>query len=354
VLDDIRPLRALAQYGAELLDAALKVFPAPDAYQAANIQASGTRFRGNAIFAGENRQRGAMLTYSINPDAYVPEEKGDDEAEEADDVEDVDSDDEASSDEKKSKAPDEVEIEILDASGDVIRTFKGPAKAGINRTYWSMNRKGVRGPSRTKPPEDGPEPSGPSILPGQYTARLSYGETSDETTITVHLDPRLDVNESGLRARAALYEEYEQMVTTATDLTDRIREAGEIVARVKSQLADRDDDEAKDVIKAGKAIQDSLDTYIEQFFGPTGKQGIYRNPYTVNSYLGSARSYIQSGFNMPGSTEDIAMSKAKQELDRFYDDVTGFFADNWRAYQEKVDAASIILAPSLEQIQRSY
>ena len=32
---------------------------------AANQQATGTRFAGDAMYIGENRQRGAMITYSV-------------------------------------------------------------------------------------------------------------------------------------------------------------------------------------------------------------------------------------------------------------------------------------------------
>ena len=45
-----RPLRAMARNGAELLDAPLTVFDAPDAYRAVYRQAPGTRFAAQAIF----------------------------------------------------------------------------------------------------------------------------------------------------------------------------------------------------------------------------------------------------------------------------------------------------------------
>ena len=67
VLDDIRQLRTIAQDGAELLDAPLTVFDAPIAYHAITAQAPGTRFAAQAMYAGENRETGAMISYAVNP-----------------------------------------------------------------------------------------------------------------------------------------------------------------------------------------------------------------------------------------------------------------------------------------------
>lgn len=359
VLDDIRPLRALALRGPEILDNALTVFEAPDAYRSATMQASGTRFRGNAIYAGENRPRGAMITYSVNPEAHVKEagdddnDKADDDAADDDDDNDAaaEEDDDTDDEDKKNDAPDKVKIEILDDSGEVIREFKGPAKDGMNRAFWGLVRKAVRSPSREKPDKEEPEPGGPTVLPGTYTARITYGEATGETQITVHLDPRLEEGTAGIEARSALYDEYSELVDTATAVADRIREAGEIIERINTQLDDRDDDEARDLVKSGKALQDSLDVFSDRFFGPQGKQGIYRDPYTVNSYLGGARRYIQSGYNMPGPTERVAMDKAAQEVNVLLTDVNNFFRTNWPEYRTKVTAANIILAPELESLE---
>ncbi|GIV38092.1 MAG: hypothetical protein KatS3mg032_2471 [Cyclobacteriaceae bacterium] len=65
VLDDIRPLRELARNGG-MPSATVKLFPPPDAYQVSLQQPSGPRFDANAVFNGENRPAGALITYWIN------------------------------------------------------------------------------------------------------------------------------------------------------------------------------------------------------------------------------------------------------------------------------------------------
>ncbi len=66
ILDDIKPLREFARKGTKLLDKSLKVYPAPTSYIPEYQQPNGTRFGANAIFNGENKSSGAMLSYSIN------------------------------------------------------------------------------------------------------------------------------------------------------------------------------------------------------------------------------------------------------------------------------------------------
>ena len=67
VLDDIRPLRALAREGTDLLDKPIHAFMAPDAYLATYNEATGTRFIGDGAFVGENRPEGALLSFALNP-----------------------------------------------------------------------------------------------------------------------------------------------------------------------------------------------------------------------------------------------------------------------------------------------
>ena len=70
VLDDIRPLRALAQHK-EIAKKSHHLFDPPAAYQAAYQQPTGSRFGADAMYHGENRKYGAMFTYFYN----APEEK---------------------------------------------------------------------------------------------------------------------------------------------------------------------------------------------------------------------------------------------------------------------------------------
>ncbi len=85
VLDDIRPLRAVAADPGILLRD-IKVFDPPTAYQAAYQQPTGSRFGADALFNAENRKEGAMITFFLK-EGYKKEaaKKESDEGKEEDD-----------------------------------------------------------------------------------------------------------------------------------------------------------------------------------------------------------------------------------------------------------------------------
>jgi photosystem II stability/assembly factor-like uncharacterized protein len=318
ILDDIRPLRALAAEGADVLDEPVRLYDPPVAYMASNIQASGTRFMGDGMYAGENRPRGAMLTYSIQQDTTLDKQ--------------------------------EVTVEILDADSTVIRTFSAPAEAGMNRTFWSFTRKGVRTPGRQAPRDNAPEPSGAQVLPGTYTVQLTYGDHVSSAELQVEPDPRYPYDREAALARMAMYRSYEQLATRATRTTDRLREMKDIIARVSAQMEGRDDSLATAVKERGASVRDSVDVLLDAFFGVTGKQGIYRNPNTVSNALGTARSYVFSSDRAPDTPEDIALSLAAAAIDAYEARVDAVLKAGWPAYRSTVEAAAIELVPALEDV----
>ena len=73
VLDDIRPLRAIAK-NKDLLKEKIHLFTPPTAYQAAYQQPTGSRFGGDALFNGENRGSGAKFSFYLNREEVAKEE----------------------------------------------------------------------------------------------------------------------------------------------------------------------------------------------------------------------------------------------------------------------------------------
>jgi len=88
VLDDIRPLRAIAK-DQNVLQKTVHLFDPPTAYQAAYQQPTGSRFGGDALFNGENRDSGAQFSYYLTvqeKDSKADEEENDDENEEEEEM----------------------------------------------------------------------------------------------------------------------------------------------------------------------------------------------------------------------------------------------------------------------------
>ncbi|MEO0330746.1 MAG: hypothetical protein AAF223_03530, partial [Bacteroidota bacterium] len=271
VLDDIRPLRELAKEPS-ITDEPLHVFNAPDAFLAGYKQAAGTRFQGDAIYDGENRPAGAMLTFSIKE--ILPKE----------------------GDSTQAKV-DTLLVEVLNQSA-VIRTMKAEAKPGLNRFNWDLSRKGQRGPDTAKPKQkDAPEPSGFPVLPGTYTVRLTYGNYQDSTEVDVHLDPRIKLPEAEIAARNTMAEQYVQYVSLATQAVDQLNEANNTIELIMGQLSDREDDAAQGLKEQGKALKDSIKVHKE-LIAQKEVQGILRDPHIVSGKLGSRSLPLRSVLNV--------------------------------------------------------
>jgi photosystem II stability/assembly factor-like uncharacterized protein len=332
VLDDIRPLRAIAQKGTQLLESPLHVFDTPDAVLAEYLQAPGTRFTGEAEFSGENRPFGAMISYLVNPDSGSSK------------------DTKAKKDKKEDKTGedtsatkmDSVKIEILSSKNEIIRTLKRSAKAGINRTTWELDRKGERRPSQPKPEPGAREPGGPQVLPGKYKVRITYGKHADSTTMNVKFDPRIPIGQRDLLAKNALREELQQKLRTATEAADRLRDAKKRIEQIAALVKDRQDSTARKVKDRGKAIEDSMKVLTE-LITPKEVQGIRGDPSVLASRIGSATDYLNATWEPITETQRIVVRQATESLQKVTDAINAFFEHDWPLYKEAVDSARISL-----------
>ncbi len=326
VLDDIRPLRALAKQGRQLLEEPLHVYEAPDAWLAATKEAAGTRFTGNTIYKGENRPYGALVTFSIR-DILKKE---------ADSV-------------KAEK--DSVQVEVLNEDGEVVRSFKAEAQAGMNRFAWDLSRNGVRNPGTPKPEKkDAPKPKGATVLPGTYTIRVSYGDYQKSTKVKVKLDPRLDIAEQNLIARNNMIEKYMETTSLATRAVDQLNEAAATIDLIMKQLAEREGEPIKKIKDMGKALKDSIRTYKELIAQKEDVQGIVENPHIVSGKLGEVSAYLYSMTNTPNKNMENVMQEAEQSLKQPLAKVNQFFKEDWMNFRKAVENANVSFFEEYESL----
>lgn len=340
VLDDIRSLRELAQKGVDQLDQTINVYPAPDAYLASINEASGTRFAADAIFRGENRPFGARFTYS------VVKEKEESEKEES------------GTEVSEEKEEEKVKIEIFNRSNELIRTLEEtPEHDGFNRTVWGLEKKGVRGPSRSKPDPDAPEPSGAQVLPGTYKVKMTYREQSDSTMVDVHFDPRIGVNMADLRARQQMMEELYSLRGKVADATGNLIEAKEMIEVTEKMLnsdkAEGKDEQIKELKERSEAVRDSVNALFDYVLGEEDeRQGITREPEpTISTHLNRPISYIASGLGGPGATERELMKKAREAAGEAIQKINTFFESEWPEYVKEVEAADLSPFKQFEAVE---
>ena len=341
VLDDIRPLRALAS-DKSFLEKDVALFTSPTAYQAAYQQPTGSRFGGDALYNAENRKRGAMITYYLKEGKdplKKPEKKQEEDDAEGEDGKET----ESSSDEEDKKdgvaKKDSVQFQFFD--GDrLIRTlkYKTPEKAGFHRIYWSMYEKGADSPSR-KITQNKREPSGVLVKPGIYKVKITHGSSTDETTIEVKSDPRINSSLAALNESYEAGKRLQKYQQTASDAVKQLVESKNVADKYKKELKELDNEKYKDQIKASTNIVKQIDSVIALYLGKEDKrQGLTRStdPNVVNriqtaSYYSGSR---QAGLT---ETEKKLIRFAEEDLRKALDKTNTFFKNHWKAYRENIE-----------------
>lgn len=136
IIDDIRPLRELARNGMDELEKPIKLYPAPDAYQFETRQAEGTRFAADAMFSGDNRRLGAMISFSINKEAAKKPESGREKGETTRARGgNTGAGMPAMAIQERERNGEKVKVEIFNSAGDKVRSYEITVEdEGINRT----------------------------------------------------------------------------------------------------------------------------------------------------------------------------------------------------------------------------
>jgi hypothetical protein len=338
VLDDIRPLRAIAG-NASVLDKEISLFPSPDAYLAAYQQPTGSRFGADAMYHGENKKAGAMITYYLKSVTKPKTDSKDDIKKKAAEK-NADSED---ADKKKEKTKDSVFFTFY--KGDaLIRTlkFKTPKKAGFHRIYWNLDEKGADRPSRNISKRKN-EPSGASVLPGTYTVKVAYGEMTDETQVVVKPDPRIKTSDKTLNEVYAATKELEGYSQKAADAVKQLNTSKKTANELSKRLSDLDKEKYKDAIKSSKDIVKSIDSVVALYIGKVDKrQGITRNPeLTVMQRMGTANYYVQTRQKGITKTETDMIGYLKDDLTNALDKTNTFYTETWKPYQEMIQGLNL-------------
>ncbi|MFH6604297.1 WD40/YVTN/BNR-like repeat-containing protein [Maribacter algicola] len=339
VLDDIRPLRAMAQ-DPNILQNEIKLFEPPTAYQAAYQQPTGSRFGGDALYNAENRKAGAMITYYLKEGKKKDADKKDSEKEETKkDSTATDDKEELTGVQKK----DSIQFDFYE--GDrVIRTlkYKTPEKAGFHRIYWNMDEKGPDRPSR-KISKSNDERGGTDVKPGDYKIKVSFGDKSDETKIKVESDPRLDVSVASINEVYENSKNLENLTQIAADAVKQLVESKNTADKYQKELKELDKKKYKDQIKASTDIVKQIDSVIALYLGKEDKrQGITRNPeITVMQRIGNASYYVGTRKNGLTATEKRLMQFAKEELDGALQKTNTFFEEKWKTYRESMEQLNL-------------
>lgn len=233
ILDDITPLEELSK---EVLDSESHFFTIRPAERFQYYKHKGD-FTDHRMFIAPNPPYGAIITYYINCEL----------------------------DEK-----DEVVITILDSDRNKIRELKGTKNQSFNRIKWDLRhgalpveRERRTAQQRTTQAlvaqQRRSAPSGPFVVPGEYTVKLTVKEKTMSTPVVVELDPRIKISIADLIAQRDSALKLDQLSAKASRVNGRIQDLESQVENVKKVLKKgRNIDEAimADIDSLAKKLSD--------------------------------------------------------------------------------------------------
>ena len=193
VLDDITPLEQLTQQVLKSESFLFKVRPA-ERFQYYSHKGS----TGHKMFIGPNPAYGAIITYYLN---FKPTKK------------------------------DTVRLSIVDKEGERIRRLTGTKRFGFNRINWNLR---YEGPARQRGQQMGFRrftPSGPFVVPGEYTVKLIVNGKIMITPVQVEMDPRIQVSQQDLIAQR-------DALLNLTRLTGRVNRTNTRIQSLQTQITD--------------------------------------------------------------------------------------------------------------------
>ena len=182
------------------------------------------------------------------------------------------------------KAGTETKLEILDASGKVIRKYssaetqlldeppspddKKPEKeikpdAGLNRFVWDLRYEEAHRVPGYYLWEYNGGAKGPVAAPGQYQVRLTVGGFSQLAPLEVKLDPRVSVSQADLAQQFAMLSQIHEELNRVYDTVNQIQDVRSQVAGLKRRLPENASTKAiaasaDDLEKKLVAVRDEL------------------------------------------------------------------------------------------------
>jgi photosystem II stability/assembly factor-like uncharacterized protein len=237
----------------------------------------------------------------------------------------------------KTAPKDEVKLEILDASGKVVRSLsskekKGeeqppewpdqvrevttiPASAGMNRYAWNL---------RWEPPVkipgafySGIGPQGPLAQPGQYTVKLTAGGQSQTQPLEIVLDPRVkNVKPEDLQKQ---FELAMQVNAANNDLHRAVNQVRTMRGELKSlQQRFEDDPRMKPLIDRAAALDKKMAPVEEKLIqvNMKGSEANLAFPNMLNEQFDTFSALVQAGDSAPTQQQYEAFKNLRGQLDQ--------------------------------------
>ncbi|MCC6459107.1 MAG: glycosyl hydrolase [Saprospiraceae bacterium] len=219
---------------------------------------------------------------------------------------------------------DTVKLDILDAAGQLIRSFSNKSKddklpelkAGGNRLVWNLRYPGAKKFEGLILWSTGLE--GPRAVPGEYRARLTLNGRSEEQAFSVLADPRPGARAEDLQQQFAFVKACSDKLSAAHTAIGHIRD---LRAQLKSLGERLPDEDRLKPLRMQIQRTDSLMTAVEQALYQTknrSSQDPLNYPVRLNDKLGNLMELASDGDFPPTDpmleVQSMLFTRIDQEL----------------------------------------
>jgi photosystem II stability/assembly factor-like uncharacterized protein len=324
VLDDLTPLHQLTS---EIVKSAFHFYQPRDTYR---VRGGGFDIPGGVL--GQNPPGGVVLHYSLAQD--LP-------------------------------ADQELELEILDANGGVVRSFSSktpevrarspfaelfaaffggggprtlPVKKGGNRWVWDLGYPdGRTAPDTTM----WGSVQGPPAPPGRYQARMTAGSWTETREFEVKKDPRIPATQADLEEQFLLAVKVRDLFSESHDALKKIRnvksQVDGLTARLKEIKA------AEGVEEAAKALNEKL-TAVEQKIYQTKNESM-QDPLNfqpmLDNRIANLYGIVLSTDAKPTAVAHEHYEALRTELESYERDLEGVLASELAQFNQAVAAKNV-------------
>ena len=228
------------------------------------------------------------------------------------------------------KPTEKITLEILDAKGDVARTYTSrpekpepsaerpsgegaepstsaaqeseedqepavPALAGFNRFTWDLR---YAGPTPVKGQELSPweKPAGPLAVPGTYQARLTVGGQTLTQSFEILPDTRISATKKDLQAQFDLYTQVRDKLSDVNAAIGKARDIREQVEAWEKRAKGQEGMAA--ALSAAKELKDAV-TAVEEQLIDTHPKSPLMFPARLNEKLSALLGFVESADYAP-------------------------------------------------------
>jgi photosystem II stability/assembly factor-like uncharacterized protein len=299
ILDDVSPLR---QFSDDLTKKDVHLYTPAPAYR---IQAGAAAERHPSKLTGQNPPAGAVIYFFLKDAPKAVTTPGT-----------------------------ETKLEILDASGKVIRRYssaeiepleepldpdeKKPEKeikpeAGLNRFVWDLRYEEAHRVPGYYLWEYGTGARGPVAAPGQYQVRLTVGTESQVAPLEVKLDPRVKVSPVDLTQQFTLLMQIHEELNRVYDTVNQIQDVRAQITGLKRRLPENAS--TKPIASSADDLEKKLVAVRDQLINLTisANEDSLAYPPQIDGKLAYLAMDVGSADGAPTEAEQLEFDKLKRQ-----------------------------------------